>query len=84
VTREAIRNGILHALGEIAPEADLGRLDGAAAIREELDLDSVDMLHFVAALDDQFHVAVPEVDYPKLATLDSCVEYLGGHGVAGS
>ena len=26
------------------------------------------------------HVDIPEVDYPKLATLDGCVDYLAAAG----
>ncbi len=78
MTRDEIRRGVLLDLNEIAPEADLSRLDPAVPLRDQLDLDSVDMLHFVAAMDARFGVAVPEVDYPRMATLDGCVEYLAG------
>jgi acyl carrier protein len=76
VTTGEIRAAVLRALGEIAPEADLAALKSDVAFREQLDLDSMDLLNFVVALDAALGVAVPEADYPKLATLDGCVEYL--------
>jgi acyl carrier protein len=76
MTREEARSAVLAILGRIAPEADLPALRGDAVLREELDLDSMDFLGFVTALDEQLHVAVPEADYEKLATLDGCVAYL--------
>jgi len=71
-----LRATILKTLGEIAPEADLAALEPAVAFREQLDLDSMDLLNFVVALHDTLGVEIPEADYPKLATLDACVEYL--------
>ena len=67
---------ILATLGEIAPEADLATLSGSVPFRDQLDLDSMDFLHFVQALDKKLGVEVPEKDYPKLMTLDDCLKYL--------
>jgi len=74
--RDAVRQAVLDALASVAPEADLAGLDPKAALREELDLDSMDFLNFVLALHKSLSADVPERDYGKLATLDSCVEYL--------
>jgi acyl carrier protein len=46
------------------------------AFREQLDLYSMDLLNFIVALHAALGVEIPEADYPKLATLDGCVEYL--------
>lgn len=71
-----LQQTIVSTLAEIAPEADLATLSGAVPFRDQLDLDSMDFLHFVQALDKKLGVAVPEADYPKLMTLDDCVKYL--------
>jgi acyl carrier protein len=71
-----LRATVLKTLGDIAPEADLGGLKPDVAFREQLDLDSMDLLNFVVALHEALDVDIPERDYPKLATLDACVEYL--------
>ena len=70
------RAAVLRVLGEIAPEADLASLKPDVAFREQLDLDSMDLLNFVVGLHAALGVEIPEADYPKLATLDGCVEYL--------
>jgi acyl carrier protein len=36
----------------------------------------MDFLDIVMELRKQYSVEVPEEDYPKLATLSSCIEYL--------
>ena len=76
MTRDEIRSTVLRTLGGIAPEADLDTLRGDAPIRETLDLDSMDFLNFVTAVDQELHVAIPEADYEQLATLDGCIDYV--------
>ena len=76
MTRDEIRATVLRALGEIAPEAELGRLAASAELREVLDLDSMDFLGFVQRLAQATGVEVPESDYSKLATLQGCLDYL--------
>ena len=63
-------------LGNIAPEIDLATLDPPADLREALDIDSMDFLNFVIAVHHRLEVDVPELDYPKLVTLDGAVAYL--------
>lgn len=41
-----------------------------------MDLDSMDFLDIVMELRKQHGIEVPEEDYPKLASLASCGEYL--------
>jgi len=71
-----LRPTIVRVLGDIAPEADLASLKPDVAFREQLDLDSMDILNFVVGLHGALGIEIPEADYPKLATLDACVEYL--------
>jgi acyl carrier protein len=73
---DELRAVVLRVLGDIAPEADLASLRPDVAFREQLDLDSMDLLNFVVGLHGALGVEIPEADYPKLATLDACVEYL--------
>lgn len=76
MTTDGVRATVLAVLGEIAPEADLGGVRGNVPLREQLDLDSMDMLNFAIGLHSALGVDIPETDYAKLATLDACVAYL--------
>lgn len=76
MTREEIQATVLRVLGEIAPEADLAHLDPRASFRDQLDLDSMDILNFMIGLHAAFGVDIPEADYAKLASLDGCLAYL--------
>jgi len=76
MTRDEIRAIVLRALGDVAPEADPSRLDPQVPLRDQLDLDSMDILNFMTALHDALGVDVPEPDYGKLGTVASAVDYL--------
>jgi len=80
MTRDEMKVTVLRALGDIAPEADLSAVKPDIGFRDQLDLDSMDVLNFVIALHAALGVEIPESDYPKLATLDSAVEYLMARG----
>jgi acyl carrier protein len=71
-----IRAVLRDELGNIAPEADFSALDPSADLREALDIDSMDFLNFVIAIHKRLAVDIPEIDYPKLVTLDGAVRYL--------
>jgi len=76
MTEADIRTVLQQELGNIAPEIDLGTLDPRADVREALDIDSMDFLNFVIAVHHRLNVEIPELDYPKLVTLDGAVAYL--------
>lgn len=71
-----IHAAVMEELGNIAPEIDIGTVDPAADLREALDIDSMDFLNFITAIHHRLGVDVPELDYPKLITIDGAVKYL--------
>jgi acyl carrier protein len=76
VTREEIRGAVLAVLGEIAPEADLAGLAPDVDFRDQLEIDSMDLLNFAIGVHARLGVEIPEADYPKLASLAAAVAYL--------
>jgi acyl carrier protein len=76
VTRDEIRTAVLAILGDIAPEADLAGLRPDVPLRDQLDIDSIDFMNFLIAIDERLHVSIPETDYGKVATLDRCLDHL--------
>ena len=73
----AVREIVLGIVAVVAPDADLSNIRGDLRLRDQLELDSMDFLDIVMELRKRYKVEVPKEDYPRLATLDSCVEYLG-------
>jgi acyl carrier protein len=76
MTRDEIRAKALAALAAVVPELDPGELRPDAALRDELDIDSMDFLNFTIGLHKAFGIEIPEQDYRKLATLNACVDYV--------
>ena len=76
MTKEECKQIVLDIIAEIAPDEDLNGLKHDVRLREQLDLDSMDFLDIVMELRKKHGIEVPEEDYPKLASLDSCAEYL--------
>ena len=72
-----IRKVLQEELNNIAPEVDIAGIDPAANLREVMDIDSMDFLNFITAIHHRLGIDIPEIDYPKLVTLDGAVAYLG-------
>jgi len=77
---DPIRKKVLEVLGTVVPELDPDTLPGDRPIRDELDVDSMDLLNFVIGLNKAFGVEIPEADYRRIATVDALVAYLAQHG----
>lgn len=71
-----VRQVVLDIIADVALDDDLSNIKDDVALREQLDLDSMDFLDIVMELKKRHKVEVPQEDYPQLATLDSCVAYL--------
>jgi acyl carrier protein len=76
MNRDELKQCILDAIGDIAPEAEFDTLDPDDGLREQLDLDSMDFLNVVIALHETLGVDIPEADYRELFTLNGAVAYL--------
>ena len=76
MTRDAISDVIIEIIKDIDEEADTSTLAADKPLRDQLDLDSMDFLDIVMELRKRYKIQIPEEDYPQLATLDSCVNYL--------
>lgn len=71
-----IRQAVLDILADISPDEDLSTLKDGISFREQLSMDSMDLLDIVLELRKRYQVQIPEEDFPKLDTMNSSVEYL--------
>ena len=69
-----IRQVVLAELKRIAPE--LEDVAPTKPLRDQVDLDSMDWLNFLVALNERLKIEIPEADYRKLGTLEQIVDYL--------
>lgn len=76
MSEEALRQKVLEVLVQTAPDIDVTQVHPAKNFRDQFEIDSVDFLTLVLALEKRLDVRIPELDYPKLSNLNGCVAYL--------
>lgn len=54
----------------------LSALSDNASLTRDLGLDSLDLVDLVLKMEDQFHVSIPDEDYPKLQTVGAINQYI--------
>lgn len=75
MNREELRKAILDVLVSIAPEVEPSSIAPEKLLREQVDLDSADWLHFLVALHGRLGVDIPDADVGRLTTLDKLADY---------
>lgn len=76
MTSDDIRSTLLTCLADVAPEIVGEEIEDDADLRDELDLDSMDVLRWVQGIHKALGVEIPEEDYSKIATLGDAVDYV--------
>jgi len=74
---DEIRATALAVLAEVVPGTDPAAIAPNVNFRDQVDMDSMDFLNLVIALHERLGVDIPEIDYPRMSSLDGCVAYLG-------
>ena len=64
-----LRQLLVAALGRVAPEVDASALAPDADLREELEIDSIDVLNLAIALHEATGVEIPERDQPIVSVM---------------
>lgn len=76
MTEGDIKALVLKVLDEIAPEADTANIEPDVTFHDQFDIDSMDFVNLVTALDKALRIDIPEEDFYQLATLNGCIAYL--------
>ena len=76
MTRDEIKDVVVEIIQDIDEDAEVANISADLPLRDQLDLDSMDFLDIVMELRKRYQLQVPEADYPELASLASCVNYL--------
>ena len=70
---------MLRALSDVAPEVDPATLRPDVDLRDQLDIDSMDLLNFLIGVHEQAAASTsPRPTARGCTTLDELVDYLGG------
>ncbi|MEJ2453149.1 MAG: acyl carrier protein [Candidatus Thiodiazotropha sp.] len=76
MNREEIETIVLEVMLSIIPEMEPSTLDARVSFRDQVEMDSVDYLNFVLTLEKRLGIRIPEIDYPRLSSLDGSIAYL--------
>jgi len=76
MTSDEIRAILLKCLTDVAPEIADEEIEDDANLRDELDLDSMDILRWVQGIHKALGVEIPEEDYGKLASFEDAISYV--------
>jgi acyl carrier protein len=78
MTKDEILATALKELTTVAPDLADEIIPPDADLREVFDLDSMDFLNWFTALHRRLGADIPELDYPRLRSLDEVAIYLAG------
>lgn len=81
-TSEAIKV-IYDVLAEVAPEVDAAEIDMDLDLTEQLDLDSMDYLHWLVGINATTGIEIPDRDASHFMTIDGAARYLVEASVKG-
>ena len=73
MTSDEIRTALLTCLAEVAPEIADEEIEDDADLRDELDLDSMDILRWVQGIHKALGVEIPEEDYGKITSIKDAI-----------
>lgn len=76
MSNDETRATLLRCLVDVAPEIADEEIEDDADLRDELDLDSMDILRWVQGIHKALGVEIPEEDYGKIASLEDAVAYV--------
>ena len=76
MNKQQIKETVLRILATVAPDADLTSLQPKVSFHDQFDIDSIDFLRLMMELEKALKVTILDFDYPKLSTLQGCVDYL--------
>lgn len=75
MSEEELIQDILETLAQAAPGSDVSSIDPTISFRDQIEIDSIDFMNFVLLLEKRLSLKVPEIDYPKLSSLNGCLSY---------
>jgi acyl carrier protein len=80
MNEQEARQAVHAAIGQVAGDVDLDGLSDESRLQQDLELDSLDFLRLVEAIDEATGVDIPERDYGQVATVRGLITYVASRG----
>lgn len=71
-----IRGIVLDTIHTVAPETVSRQIQPDMALRQVIDLDSMDWLNVITGLEERFCIEIPQCEHARLSTIDAIVDYV--------
>ncbi|MBQ0788842.1 MAG: acyl carrier protein [Oceanihabitans sp.] len=72
--KNIIINSILTHFRDVKPKLEIDSND--SNFKEELGVDSLDMAEFVARIEQEYRIEIPDTDWSQIATVNLMAEYI--------
>lgn len=82
MTQDPLARLVTSALVSVAPDIEGEEIDPKERFSDQFEIDSMDFLNFIIALNKATGVDIPESDYPRLGSVAGSIAYLRAKGVA--
>jgi len=66
----------------LIPQVNKAKVVPAARFKEDLDLDSLDAVEVVMAIEEEFSIEIPDSEADKILSIADAVAYVSGHPMA--
>ena len=76
---QEMRKELLDIISEVTNQDNLEHLDDARALKEQLEMDSMDLLDYVMELKRKFQIDIKETDFTKLGTIHDSIDFLSAN-----
>lgn len=76
MNQDQARTVVIDAIMSVAPDTAPSTIDPTEDVWYALDLDSMDQLNIMVAIGERTGVEIPEIDYPRLESIDQLTNYL--------
>lgn len=63
-------------------QVEAGKITANARFKEDLDLDSLDAVEIVMAIEEEFCIEIPDSEADKILSIPDAVAYVSGHPMA--
>lgn len=73
---DTLKAQLLSLLTSVAPDIEPQGIDPDRALRDQFDFDSMDTLHFAAAVSKAFGIDIAETEYARLASLHAAETFV--------
>ena len=76
MTREAILEKLVALIQKQRSHLDIAIITEETSLKDDLAVDSIELVEFVINIEDEFHIAIPDEDVDNMVSMGDMLDYL--------